>query len=179
MLSSEDLINKVKVYNKFVDLDRLNKAYGFAIKAHSNQKRASGDPYSVHPIEVANILTDLKLDTATITTGLLHDTIEDTFATYEIIKNEFGQEVADLVDGVTKISVFENQATSTSKAENFRKLILATSKDIRVLLVKLADRLHNMRTIDAIIKIEKKARIAKETMEIYAQIGRASCRERV
>jgi len=171
MLSSEDLINKVKVYNKFVDLDRLNKAYGFAIKAHSNQKRASGDPYSVHPIEVANILTDLKLDTATITTGLLHDTIEDTFATYEIIKNEFGQEVADLVDGVTKISVFENQATSTSKAENFRKLILATSKDIRVLLVKLADRLHNMRTIDAIIKIEKKERIAKETMEIYAPLA--------
>jgi guanosine-3',5'-bis(diphosphate) 3'-pyrophosphohydrolase len=171
MLSSEDLINKVKVYNKFVDLDCLNKAYGFAIKAHSNQKRASGDPYSVHPIEVANILTDLKLDTATITTGLLHDTIEDTFATYEIIKNEFGQEVADLVDGVTKISVFENQATSTSQAENFRKLILATSKDIRVLLVKLADRLHNMRTIDAIIKIEKKARIAKETMEIYAPLA--------
>ena len=104
-------------------------------------------------IEVANILSDLKLDTATITTGLLHDTIEDTHATYETIKKEFGQEVADLVDGVTKISVFENQATSTSKAENFRKLILATSKDIRVLLVKIADRLHNMRTIDAIYKV--------------------------
>ena len=171
MLNSEELINKVKVYNKFLNPEKLNKAYNFAVKAHENQKRDSGDPYSIHPIAVANILTELKLDSATIATGLLHDTIEDTHATYETIKNEFGQEVADLVDGVTKISVFENQATSTSKAENFRKLILATSKDIRVLLVKIADRLHNMRTIDAILKIEKKERIAKETMEIYAPLA--------
>ena len=171
MLNSEDLINKVKIYNKFLNPERLNKAYNFAVKAHSNQKRASGDPYSVHPIEVANILTDLKLDSATITTGLLHDTIEDTYATYETIKGEFGDEVADLVDGVTKISVFENTATSNSKAENFRKLILATSKDIRVLLVKIADRLHNMRTIKAIPKIEKRQRIAQETMEIYAPLA--------
>ena len=171
MLNSEELINKVKSYNKFLNPEKLNKAYDFAVKAHENQKRDSGDPYSNHPIAVANILTELKLDSATIATGLLHDTIEDTHATYETIKNEFGQEVADLVDGVTKISVFENQATSTSKAENFRKLILATSKDIRVLLVKIADRLHNMRTIDAIIKIEKKERIAKETMEIYAPLA--------
>jgi len=171
MLNSEELINKVKVYNKFLNPEKLNKAYNFAVKAHKNQKRDSGDPYSIHPIAVANILTELKLDSATIATGLLHDTIEDTHATYETIKNEFGQEVADLVEGVTKISVFENQATSTSKAENFRKLILATSKDIRVLLVKIADRLHNMRTIDAILKIEKKERIAKETMEIYAPLA--------
>ena len=171
MLNSEELINKVKLYNKFLNPDKLNKAYKFAVKAHKNQKRDSGDPYSNHPIAVASILTELKLDSATIATGLLHDTIEDTHATYETIKNEFGQEVADLVDGVTKISVFENQATSTSKAENFRKLILATSKDIRVLLVKIADRLHNMRTIDAILKIEKKERIAKETMEIYAPLA--------
>ena len=171
MLNSEELINKVKTYNKFLNTEKLNKAYNFAVKAHENQKRDSGDPYSNHPIAVANILTELKLDSATIATGLLHDTIEDTHATYETIKNEFGQEVADLVDGVTKISVFENQATSTSKAENFRKLILATSKDIRVLLVKIADRLHNMRTIDAISKIEKKERIAKETMEIYAPLA--------
>ncbi len=171
MLNSEELINKVKLYNKFLNPEKLNKAYNFAVKAHENQKRDSGDPYSIHPIAVANILTELKLDSATITTGLLHDTIEDTHATYETIKNEFGQEVADLVDGVTKISVFENQATSTSKAENFRKLILATSKDIRVLFVKIADRLHNMRTIDAISKIEKKERIAKETMEIYAPLA--------
>ena len=171
MLNSEELINKVKVYNKFLNPERLNKAYDFAVKAHGNQKRASGDPYSVHPIEVANILTDLKLDSATITTGLLHDTIEDTFATYETIKGEFGDEVADLVDGVTKISALENTATSSSKAENFRKLILATSKDIRVLLVKIADRLHNMRTIKAISKKDKRKRIAQETMEIYAPLA--------
>ena len=171
MLNSDDLINKVKVYNKFVNLERLNKAYNFAVKAHSNQKRASGDPYSVHPIEVANILTDLKLDSATIATGLLHDTIEDTFATYETIKGEFGEEVAELVEGVTKISVFENTAAANSKAENFRKLILATSKDIRVLLVKLADRLHNMRTIKSISREDKRKRIAQETMEIYAPLA--------
>ena len=171
MLNSEELINKVKIYNKFFNPEKLNKAYDFAVKAHSNQKRASGDPYSVHPIEVANILTDLKLDSATITTGLLHDTIEDTFATYETIKGEFGDEVADLVDGVTKISVLENTASSNSKAENFRKLILATSKDIRVLLVKIADRLHNMRTIKAIKKKDKRERIAQETMEIYAPLA--------
>ena len=171
MLNSQELINKIKIYNKFLNPEKLNKAYDFAIKAHKNQKRYSGDPYSIHPIAVANILTELRLDSATITTGLLHDTIEDTYATYETIKKEFGTEVADLVEGVTKISVFENQAISNSKAENFRKLILATSKDIRVLLVKIADRLHNMRTINAITKIEKKERIAKETMEIYAPLA--------
>ena len=171
MLKSDDLINKVKSYNKFLNFEALNKAYDFAVKAHKNQKRDSGDPYSIHPIAVANILTDLKLDSATITTGLLHDTIEDTHATYEVIKKEFGVEVADLVNGVTKISVFENQAVQNSKAENFRKLILATSKDIRVLLVKIADRLHNMRTIDAIVNSKKKERIAKETMEIYAPLA--------
>ena len=112
----------------------------------------------------------MKLDSATIATGLLHDTIEDTFATYEIIKDEFGEEVAELVDGVTKISVFENTAAANSKAENFRKLILATSKDIRVLLVKLADRLHNMRTIKS-IKNEDKEKISQETMEIYAPLA--------
>jgi GTP pyrophosphokinase/guanosine-3',5'-bis(diphosphate) 3'-pyrophosphohydrolase len=171
MLNSNDLINKVKVYNKFLNPERLDKAFNFAVKAHQNQKRASGDPYSVHPIEVANILTELKLDSATITTGLLHDTIEDTFATYETIKSEFGDEVAELVNGVTKISVFENTAGLNSKVENFRKLILATSKDIRVLLVKIADRLHNMRTIKAIPKEEKRQRIAQETMEIYAPLA--------
>ena len=171
MLNSEELINKVKIYNRFLNPEKLNKAYDFAVKAHKNQKRASGDPYSVHPIEVANILTDLKLDSATIATGLLHDTIEDTFATYETIKGEFGIEVADLVDGVTKISALENTASPNSKAENFRKLILATSKDIRVLLVKIADRLHNMRTIKAIKSVEKRQRISQETMEIYAPLA--------
>ncbi len=171
MLKSDDLINKVKVYNKFLNPETLTKAYDFAVKAHADQKRHSGDPYVIHPVAVADILTELKLDSATIATGLLHDTIEDTHATYNTIVKEFGAEVADLVDGVTKISVLENQANTSTKAENFRKLILATSKDIRVLLVKLADRLHNMRTIEAIDNIEKKERIARETMEIYAPLA--------
>ena len=170
MLKSEELINKVKNYNKFLNPETLSKAYDFALKAHEKQKRDEGSPYIIHPIAVANILTELKLDSATIATGLLHDTIEDTYATYNTIEAEFGKEVADLVDGVTKISEFENQAISNSKAENFRKLILATSKDIRVLLVKLADRLHNMRTIKVVDK-EKQIRKAKETMEIYAPLA--------
>ncbi len=171
MLNSDELINKVKSYNKFLNPETLSKAYNFAVKVHKDQKRQSGDPYVIHPVAVANILTELKLDSATIATGLLHDTIEDTYATYKTIEEQFGKEVADLVDGVTKISVFENQAVSNSRAENFRKLILATSKDIRVLLVKLADRLHNMRTLKAIDKKDKRERIAKETMEIYAPLA--------
>ncbi len=171
MQSSKKLIEKVKSYNKFLNPETLNKAYDFAVKAHSNQKRDSGDPYVFHPIAVANILTELKLDSATIATGLLHDTIEDTIATYETVKKEFGEEVANLVNGVTKLSALENKVLSNTKAENFRKLILATSKDIRVLLVKLADRLHNMRTIDYINDIEKKKRISKDTMEIYAPLA--------
>ena len=171
MLKPEDLINKVKSYNKFLKPKTLSKAYSFALKAHEKQKRDEGSPYIIHPIAVANILTELKLDSATIATGLLHDTIEDTYATYKTIQDEFGKEVADLVDGVTKISEFENQALSNSKAENFRKLILATSRDIRVLLVKLADRLHNMRTIQFVANKEKQVRKAKETMEIYAPLA--------
>ena len=171
MLKSDDLINKVKTYNKFLNPETLTKAYTFALKAHEKQKRDEGSPYIIHPVAVANILTDLKLDSATIATGLLHDTIEDTNATYKTIEDEFGKEVADLVEGVTKISKFENQAISNSKAENFRKLILATSKDIRVLLVKLADRLHNMRTITFVSDTQKQIRKAKETMEIYAPLA--------
>ena len=171
MLNSDDLINKVKSYNKFLNPDTLDKAYNFALKAHEKQKRDEGSPYIIHPIAVANILTELKLDSATIATGLLHDTIEDTHTTYKTIEKEFGKEVADLVDGVTKISAYENQAASDSKAENFRKLILATSKDIRVLLVKLADRLHNMRTIQFVTNKDKQIRKAKETMEVYAPLA--------
>ena len=170
MLKSEELINKVKSYNKFLNPKTLRKAYDFALRAHKTQKRDEGVPYIIHPVAVADILTDLKLDSATIATGLLHDTIEDTHATYNTIKEEFGQEVADLVDGVTKISAFENQAVDNSKAENFRKLIIATSKDIRVLLVKIADRLHNMRTIKFVKDTDKQIRKAKETMEIYAPL---------
>jgi len=171
MLKSEELINKVKSYNKFLNPETLSKAYDFALKAHIKQKRDEGAPYIIHPVAVADILSDLKLDSATIATGLLHDTIEDTHTTYNTIKEEFGQEVADLVEGVTKISEFENQAGENSKAENFRKLILATSKDIRVLLVKIADRLHNMRTIKFVKDKNKQIRKAKETMEIYAPLA--------
>ena len=171
MLNNEELIKKVKSYNRFFNPETLTKAYNFALDAHKNQKRDEGVPYVSHPIAVANILTELKLDSATITTGLLHDTIEDTKATYSSVKKEFGKEVADLVDGVTKISVLEEKAVDNSKAENLRKLILATSKDIRVLLVKLADRLHNMRTINSVIDENKKIRKAKETMEIYAPLA--------
>ena len=171
MLKSDELILKIKTYNKFLNPDTLNKAYDFALKAHQTQKREEGVPYIFHPVAVADILTDLKLDSATIATGLLHDTIEDTHATYDTIKNEFGKEVADLVDGVTKISEFENKAVENSKAENFRKLIIATSKDIRVLLVKIADRLHNMRTIQFLKDKNKQIRKAKETMEIYAPLA--------
>ena len=171
MLNNEELIKKVKSYNRFFNQDALSKAYNFAVEAHKNQKRDEGIPYISHPVAVANILTELKLDSATITTGLLHDTVEDTKATYDSVKNEFGKEVADLVDGVTKISALEEKAVENSKAENFRKLILATSKDIRVLLVKLADRLHNMRTIHYVKDEDKKIRKAKETMEIYAPLA--------
>jgi GTP diphosphokinase / guanosine-3',5'-bis(diphosphate) 3'-diphosphatase len=171
MNSSDQLLSKIQSYNKFSNVGPLNKAYNFALDAHKNQKRVSGLPYIVHPIAVADILAELKLDSATIITGLLHDTIEDTKATYDLVLKEFGKEVADLVDGVTKISALEEKAAENSQAENFRKLILATSKDIRVLLVKLADRLHNMRTIGAFLSEEKKNRIAKETMEIYAPLA--------
>ena len=171
MINNEQLLAKIKSYNKFSSVGPLSKAFNFAIKAHKNQKRFSGAPYVVHPVAVADILAELKLDSATIITGLLHDTIEDTKTTYNEVLKEFGKEVADLVDGVTKISALEEKAADNSQAENFRKLILATSKDIRVLLVKIADRLHNMRTISAFKSEDKKKRIAKETMEIYAPLA--------
>jgi RelA/SpoT family (p)ppGpp synthetase len=171
MINNNELIDQIKSYNKFLNSESLNKAYNFAVKAHHNQKREEGVPYIIHPVAVAKILTDLKLDSATITTGLLHDTIEDTKVTYESVKKEFGEEVANLVDGVTKISELETKGSTDSKAENFRKLILATSKDIRVLLVKLADRLHNMRTIQHVKDKNKIIRKAKETMEIYAPLA--------
>ena len=171
MLNENQLIDKIKSYNDFVDINKLKTAYKFAHNSHIKQKRYSGDPYISHPIAVANILAELKLDGPTITTALLHDTIEDTETTFEDVKSRFGEEIAGLVDGVTKISKLEMQNKSLTIADNFRKLILATSKDIRVLLVKLADRLHNMRTINSIKEIEKRKRIAKETMEIYAPLA--------
>nr|WP_199899467.1 bifunctional (p)ppGpp synthetase/guanosine-3',5'-bis(diphosphate) 3'-pyrophosphohydrolase [Sneathiella glossodoripedis] len=171
MLRQVELVERVLSYDPHADEDLLNRAYVFTIKAHGSQTRASGDPYFSHPIEVAGILTELKLDMASIITALLHDTIEDTVATKEEIEEIFGQEIAVLVDGVTKLSQLELQSDRTKQAENFSKLLLAMSNDIRVLLVKLADRLHNMRTLHFIKKPEKRKRIATETMEIYAPLA--------
>ena len=166
------LIKKIKSYNNYVDENVIINAYKYASELHKTQKRHSGDPYISHPVAVANILAELKLDGPTITTALLHDTIEDTKATYDEVKNNFGEEIADLVDGVTKISKLEVEKKTLTAGENFRKLILATSKDIRVLLVKLADRLHNIRTIASIDKKEKRERIAKRDNGNLCAIGR-------
>ncbi len=171
MLRQVELVERVLSYDPQADEDLLNRAYVFTVKTHGSQVRASGDPYFSHPIEVAGILTELKLDTATIITALLHDTIEDTVATRDEIEANFGTEIAVLVDGVTKLSQLELQSDRTKQAENFSKLLLAMSNDIRVLLVKLADRLHNMRTLHFIKKPEKRMRIATETMEIYAPLA--------
>jgi GTP diphosphokinase / guanosine-3',5'-bis(diphosphate) 3'-diphosphatase len=171
MIRQFELVDLVKSYDPNADEEALDRAYVFAMKAHGQQKRASGDPYFLHPLEVAGILTDYKLDTSTIVTALLHDTIEDTLATQEEIDKQFGDEVGRLVDGVTKLTRIELQSDHAKQAENFRKLLLAMSDDIRVLLVKLADRLHNMRTLHHIKKEEKRRRIAMETMEIYAPLA--------
>lgn len=171
MLRQYELVDRVLGYDPNADEALLNRAYVFSMQAHGSQKRASGDPYFSHPIEVAGILTDLHLDDETIATAILHDTIEDTVATPEEILSKFGPAVARLVDGVTKLSKIEAQSESERAAENLRKFLLAMSDDIRVLLVKLADRLHNMRTLHHIPKPEKRRRIAKETMDIYAPLA--------
>ncbi|MGQ0558755.1 MAG: RelA/SpoT family protein [Sphingosinicella sp.] len=171
MLRQYELVEKVRNYDADADEALINRAYVFTMKAHGSQTRASGDPYFSHPIEVAGILTDLRLDDETIVTALLHDTIEDTLATPAEIKSLFGTRVARLVDGVTKLSKIEAQSENQRAAENLRKFLLAMSGDIRVLLVKLADRLHNMRTLHFIDDAEKRRRIARETMEIYAPLA--------
>ncbi|MBB3693993.1 bifunctional (p)ppGpp synthetase/guanosine-3',5'-bis(diphosphate) 3'-pyrophosphohydrolase [Sphingomonas sp. BK580] len=171
MLRQYELIDRVLAYDPEADEAMLNRAYVFSVNAHGTQKRASGDPYFSHPIEVAGILTELRLDDETIATAILHDTVEDTVATPEEIERIFGGNVARLVDGVTKLSKIEAQTENERAAENLRKFLLAMSGDIRVLLVKLADRLHNMRTLHFIPKPEKRRRIAKETMDIYAPLA--------
>jgi GTP pyrophosphokinase len=171
VLRQYELVERVKAYDPDADEDLLNRAYVFAMKAHGTQLRASGDPYFHHPVEVAGILTTYRLDSASIATGLLHDTVEDTGASLEEIERLFGKPVARLVDGVTKLNKLELQSADTAQAENFRKLLLAMSDDIRVLLVKLADRLHNMRTLHFIAEPAKRRRIALETMEIYAPLA--------
>jgi len=181
MIRQYELVEKVKSYDQDADEDLLNRAYVFAMKAHGTQKRASGDPYFSHPVEVAYKLTQFKLDTASIVTALLHDTVEDTEVTLEDIEASFGKEIRNLVDGVTKLSRLEGKSENFKQAENFRKLLIAMSEDLRVLLVKLADRLHNMETLHHIKNPEKRQRIARETVEIYAalaeRIGMRSIKE--
>ncbi|MFI5002197.1 MAG: RelA/SpoT family protein [Reyranellales bacterium] len=171
MIRQFELVEKVQSYDPEADEDVLNRAYVFGLKKHGTQLRASGDPYFSHPVEVAGILSEMKLDTSSIVTGLLHDTLEDTDATRDEIAGLFGEDIARLVDGVTKLSRLEVQSETTKEAENLRKLVLAMSSDIRVLLVKLADRLHNMRTLHHIKDPARRKRIARETMDLYAPLA--------
>src|SRR5476649_851567 len=171
MIRQFELVERVQSYDPEADEDALNRAYVYGLKKHGSQLRASGDPYFSHPVEVDGILAEMKLDTSSIVTGLLHDTIEDTDATREEISGMFGDDIARLVDGVTKLSRLEVQSETTKEAENLRKLVLAMSSDIRVLLVKLADRLHNMRTLKHIKEPARRMRIARETMDLYAPLA--------
>ena len=171
MIRQFELVERVKAYDPGADEDALNRAYVYAMKFHGTQTRESGDPYFSHPIEVAGILTDLKLDDNSIITALLHDLVEDTEASLSDIEKVFGKDISRLVDGVTKLSRLELQSEQTRDAENFRKLVLAMSEDIRVLLVKLADRLHNMQTLHYVKSPDKRRRIARETMDIYAPLA--------
>ncbi|VAV98746.1 Guanosine-3',5'-bis(diphosphate) 3'-pyrophosphohydrolase / GTP pyrophosphokinase, (p)ppGpp synthetase II [hydrothermal vent metagenome] len=171
MLRQYELVERIRDYDPDADEDLINRAYVYSVKMHGSQKRASGDPYFSHPIEVAGLMTDLKLDQETIVTALLHDTVEDTLTTVEEIERLFGKDIARLVDGVTKLSKIEAQTEDERAAENLRKFLLALSDDIRVLLVKLADRLHNMRTLHFIKNEDKRRRIARETMDIYAPLA--------
>jgi GTP pyrophosphokinase len=170
MLRINDIVDRVLSYNPNADVDLIHKAYVVSAKVHTDQKRLSGEPYLIHPLEVAGILTQMKLDVASVATGLLHDTVEDTLTSLKGIQDDFGEEVAQLVDGVTKISKIALLSPEEGQAENFRKMILAMVKDIRVILIKLADRLHNMRTLQY-HSPEKQAGIAQETLDIYAPIA--------
>src|ERR1044072_4677185 len=170
MMRQYELVERVQSYDPKADEALLNRAYVYAMKAHGTQKRASGDPYFSHPLEVAAILTDLKLDDATIVTALLHDVIEDTPITRAEIDQLFGPEIGTLVDGLTKIRRLDLVTKKAEQGENFRKLLVAISSDIRVLLVKLADRLHNMRTLEH-MKADSRQRISEETLDIYAPLA--------
>ena len=171
MLRQYELVERVLAYDPDADQAMLNRAYVYTVQKHGSQKRASGDPYFSHPVEVAGLMTELKLDQETIVCALLHDTVEDTLATIEEVEKLFGADVAKLVDGVTKLSKIEAMGESERAAENLRKFFLAMSDDIRVLLVKLADRLHNMRTLHFIRSADKRRRISHETMDIYAPLA--------
>ena len=170
MIDADDLVALVQNYNPKTDCDLIRRAYAYGQEMHEGQLRHSGEPYFTHPVAVAAILTEQQLDDATIVTALLHDTIEDTRSTYSEVESRFGTEIAELVDGVTKLTNLQLSSTETKQAENFRKLFMAMSKDLRVILVKLSDRLHNMRTIRS-MKVEKQGQKARETMEIFAPLA--------
>ncbi len=173
----EDILIQLKEYASDADLDLVRKAYIFGSKAHEGQKRSSGDPYMTHPLCVALLLAEMRMDVATVVTGLLHDTVEDTLVTIEEIETLFGEHIKELVDGVTKLSKIKFSSREARQAENFRKMFMAMAADIRVIIVKLADRLHNMRTLD-FLSAQKRHRIATETLEVYAPIaGRLGIQE--
>jgi GTP pyrophosphokinase len=170
MLMIDDLVERVRGYQPGADVELLRKAWAYSQRAHDGQMRKSGDPYFIHPASVAGVITELKLDIASVCAGLLHDVAEDTLATVEDLEREFGREIAQLVDGVTKLSNLTFQSKEDKQAENFRKMVVAMARDIRVLLVKLCDRLDNMRTME-FMKPEAQERISRETMEIYAPLA--------
>ena len=170
MVALGELVKSVRRHHPNADSDLISRAYEYAEWAHRDQKRKSGDPYFVHPASVAGILADLRLDPASVCAGLLHDVVEDTSATFEELADEFGLEIADLVDGVTKLTKVNFNSREDRQAESFRKMVMAMAKDLRVLLVKLCDRLDNMRSLEH-MKTESQERIARETMEIYAPLA--------
>jgi len=170
MIRIEDIVEKVALNHPQADLDLLRRAYLFSAREHKGQKRASGESYLVHPLEVANILADMKLDEVSVATGLLHDVVEDTLVDLDTIREYFGEDITHLVDGLTKIAQISNISREEQQAENVRKMLLAMIDDVRVVLVKLADRLHNMRTLQYLTP-EKRKRIAEETMDIFAPIA--------
>jgi GTP pyrophosphokinase len=169
MLKLADLVERIRGYHPAADVEIVSRAYDYSVRAHEGQKRKSGDPYFIHPAAVAGIIAELRLDTASICAGLLHDVVEDTLATLDDVEREYGAEVAFLVDGVTKLSKI-NLLPKRTGAENFRKMVVAMARDIRVLLVKLCDRLDNMRTLD-FMGADAQERIARETMDIYAPLA--------
>src|SRR3984957_851803 len=170
MLQAEQLIERIRTYQPTVDADLIQRAYDYSFKMHAGQTRKSGEPYVVHPVSVAGIIADLRLDSASVCAGLLHDVVEDTLATTDDITKVFGVEIAELVDGVTKLSKINFTSKEDRQAENFRKMVIAMARDIRVLVIKLCDRRDNMRTLEH-MKPEAQERIARETLEIYAPLA--------
>jgi GTP pyrophosphokinase len=178
MIRLNDILEKMSRYLPWEDFSLVEKAYVFSAKVHQGQVRLSGEPYLIHPLEVAGILADLKMDITTVAAGLLHDTVEDTFTTIEEIQQKFGPDIARLVDGLTKISKISLATREEQQAENFRKMLLAMAKDIRIVLIKLADRLHNMRTLQY-LSTENQTKVAQETLDIYAPLANRLGMERI